>query len=45
MQFTVIIERGATSCGAYIPNLTGCIADGLSAPEPVSTPEVVEIAV
>jgi predicted RNase H-like HicB family nuclease len=26
MQYTVIIERGATSYGAYVPDLPGCVA-------------------
>lgn len=28
MQFTVIIEKGDTSWGAYVPDLPGCIAAG-----------------
>ena len=28
MQYTVIIEKGATSWGAYVPDLPGCIAAG-----------------
>lgn len=28
MQYTIIIERGATSFGAYIPDLPGCVAVG-----------------
>jgi predicted RNase H-like HicB family nuclease len=26
MQYTVIIEKGDTSWGAYVPDLPGCIA-------------------
>lgn len=33
MQFTIIIERGATSYGAYVPDLPGCIAVGQSREE------------
>ncbi len=28
MQYTVIVEQGATSWGAYVPDLPGCIAAG-----------------
>ena len=28
MKYMVIIEKGATSCGAYVPDLPGCIAVG-----------------
>ena len=28
MKFTVIIEKGPTSYGAYVPDLPGCIAAG-----------------
>lgn len=28
MNYTVIIERGATSFGAYVPDLPGCVALG-----------------
>ncbi len=28
MQYTVIIEQGDTSWGAYVPDLPGCIAAG-----------------
>ena len=28
MQDTVIVEQGATSWGAYVPDLPGCIAAG-----------------
>lgn len=28
MKYTVIIERGPTSYGAYIPDLPGCVAAG-----------------
>lgn len=26
MQYTVIIEKGETSWGAYVPDLPGCVA-------------------
>lgn len=26
MQYTVIVEKGAASWGAYVPDLPGCIA-------------------
>lgn len=28
MQYTVIVERGETSWGAYVPDLPGCVAVG-----------------
>lgn len=28
MRYTVIIEKGATSFGAYVPDLPGCVAVG-----------------
>lgn len=28
MQYAVIIEKGATSFGAYVPDLPGCVAVG-----------------
>jgi predicted RNase H-like HicB family nuclease len=28
MQYTVIIEKGPTSYGAYVPDLPGCVAVG-----------------
>lgn len=28
MQYTVIVERGPTSWGAYVPDLPGCVAAG-----------------
>ena len=28
MKYTVIIEKGPTSYGAYIPDLPGCVAAG-----------------
>lgn len=30
MKYTVIIEKGETSYGAYIPDLPGCVAVGES---------------
>jgi predicted RNase H-like HicB family nuclease len=28
MQYTVIIEQGESSWGAYVPDLPGCVATG-----------------
>ncbi|MCF7992759.1 MAG: type II toxin-antitoxin system HicB family antitoxin [Thiohalocapsa sp.] len=28
MRYTVIVEEGDSSFGAYVPNLTGCVAAG-----------------
>jgi predicted RNase H-like HicB family nuclease len=28
MKYGVVIEKGETSCGAYVPDLPGCIAVG-----------------
>jgi predicted RNase H-like HicB family nuclease len=28
MQYTVILEQGPTSWGAYVPDLPGCVAAG-----------------
>ena len=36
MKYTVIIERGPTSYGAYIPDLPGCVAAGETREEVVS---------
>jgi predicted RNase H-like HicB family nuclease len=33
MQYLVIVEKGATSFGAYVPDLPGCIATGESRDE------------
>lgn len=33
MRYTVILERGETSWGAYVPDLPGCIAVGDSREE------------
>jgi predicted RNase H-like HicB family nuclease len=33
MKYTVIIERGDTSWGAYVPDLPGCVAAGESREE------------
>lgn len=34
MEYTVIIERGDTSFGAYVPDLPGCAAVGETRDEP-----------
>lgn len=28
MRYLVVLEQGPTSCGAYVPDLPGCIAAG-----------------
>jgi predicted RNase H-like HicB family nuclease len=33
MQYTVIIEKGPTSYGAYVPDLPGCVAVGATREE------------
>lgn len=33
MHYTVIVEQGPTSWGAYVPDLPGCIAAGESRQE------------
>ncbi len=33
MQYAVVIERGETSFGAYVPDLPGCVAVGESEAE------------
>jgi predicted RNase H-like HicB family nuclease len=33
MQYTVIVERGESSWGAYVPDLPGCVAAGESREE------------
>jgi predicted RNase H-like HicB family nuclease len=33
MQYLVVIERGPTSFGAYVPDLPGCVAVGETAEE------------
>ncbi len=36
MKYTVIIEKGPTSYGAYLPDLPGCVAAGESRKEAIS---------
>ena len=36
MKYTVIVERGPTSYGAYIPDLPGCVAAGETRGEVIS---------
>ena len=36
MRYTVVIEQGPTSYGAYVPDLPGCIAAAESRAEVVS---------
>jgi predicted RNase H-like HicB family nuclease len=26
MRYAIVLEKGPTSCGAYVPDLPGCIA-------------------
>jgi predicted RNase H-like HicB family nuclease len=33
MRYTVIVEEGPTSWGAYVPDLPGCIASGATRDE------------
>jgi predicted RNase H-like HicB family nuclease len=33
MKYAVVIERGETSFGAYVPDLPGCVAAGKSEAE------------
>ena len=33
MRYLVIVEKGATSFGAYVPDLPGCVAAGESKEE------------
>ncbi len=28
MRYLVVVDKGPTSCGAYVPDLPGCIAVG-----------------
>ncbi len=35
MQYVVVLEKGAESWGAYVPDLPGCIAAGESRAEAV----------
>ena len=36
MKYTVIIEKGLTSYGAYVPDLPGCVAAGETREEVIS---------
>lgn len=36
MKYTVIIEKGPSSFGAYLPDLPGCVAAGESREEAIS---------
>ncbi len=33
MRYAIVIEKGPTSYGAYVPDLPGCVAVGRSAEE------------
>ena len=33
MRYTVVIEKGETSYGAYVPDLPGCVATGATREE------------
>jgi len=39
MRYLVVLEQGATSCGAYVPDLPGCVAAGKTRDEG----EVIEV--
>lgn len=36
MRYLVVVEKGATSYGAYVPDLPGCIAAGETKEEALS---------
>ena len=36
MRYTVVIEQGETSFGAYVPDLPGCVAAAETRPEVIS---------
>jgi predicted RNase H-like HicB family nuclease len=36
MHYTVIIEKGPTSFGAYVPDLPGCVAAGATRSEVIN---------
>ena len=36
MRYLVVVEKGATSFGAYVPDLPGCVAAGESKDEVLS---------
>jgi predicted RNase H-like HicB family nuclease len=33
MRYAIVVEKGATSYSAYVPDLPGCVAVGKGAPE------------
>jgi predicted RNase H-like HicB family nuclease len=33
LKYTILIEKGPTSYGAYVPDLPGCVAVGKTVPE------------
>ena len=33
MRYAVVIEKGPVSCGAYVPDLPGCVAAGKTVAE------------
>lgn len=44
MKYAVVIEKGATSYGAYVPDLPGCVAAGATREEVVKLiQEAIEI--
>lgn len=36
MRYLVVLEQGPTSCGAYVPDLPGCVAVGETRDEALS---------
>ena len=32
-RYAIVIEKGATNCGAYVPDLPGCVATGATVEE------------
>jgi predicted RNase H-like HicB family nuclease len=40
MHYTVIVEKGQTSFGAYVPDLPGCVAVGETKEEALSHPGI-----
>ena len=36
MRYLVVVEKGSTSYGAYVPDLPGCVAAGETEPEVLS---------
>jgi hypothetical protein len=41
MEYLVVVEHGATSFGAYVPDLPGCVA--VAVPNPSSSIELISV--